>query len=101
MPKTHQSKFENISDDQIDSLADISKNLFHQIGDVLNDPDLNFYIHSAPLKDQELDYYHWHVEITPRISIYGGYELGSGMAIDIITPEQAAEFLRQGKTEKR
>lgn len=100
LPKVHQSHFENISPEHITSLSDISKSIFHLFGQVLNDPDLNFYIHSAPIKENVLKNYHWHMEITPRLSNYGGYELGSGMVIDIIAPEQAAEFLRQGKVEK-
>lgn len=101
LPKTHQSNFESISDDKVSSFADIAKEVFSRFGKILNDPDLNFFIHSAPIQEKDLDYYHWHMEITPRLSTYGGYELGSGMVIDIVTPEQAAEFMRQGKIEKR
>lgn len=101
LPKKHQAKFEDITESQISSLASIAKATFGKLGEVLNDPDLNFYIHSAPLQGKDEKSYHWHLEITPRLSTYGGYELGSGMVIDIITPEQAAEYIRQGKTENR
>ncbi len=100
LPKNHQCKYEDITKEQISSLASLCKDLFGKMGVVLNDPDLNFFIHSGPLKEESLKSYHWHIEITPRLSTYGGYELGSGMVIDIITPEQSAEFLRQGKIEK-
>lgn len=97
LPKEHQSDFRRISEKQIHALAEISKDVFGRLNETLKDPDLNFFIHSAPLNEGKLDSYHYHMEITPRLSIYGGYEMGSGMVIDIITPEQAADFLRLSK----
>jgi UDPglucose--hexose-1-phosphate uridylyltransferase len=38
--------------------------------------------------------YHWHLEICPRTSIPTGFELGSGLFVNTINPEQAAERLR-------
>jgi len=45
------------------------------------------------------DSYHWHIEIAPRLANYGGFELGSGVIIDVVSPEKAAEYLR-GKNGK-
>jgi len=99
LPKAHSSNFYRLTAGKKAELAKILRQVFGRLDETLKDPDLNFYIHSAPTdKDGEnLDYYHWHIEITPRLSLYGGYELGSGMVIDIITPEAAAEYLRVGK----
>jgi len=94
LPKKHESDFRNISKSEINSLAKISKEIFGRLDETLKDPDLNFYIHSAPLQTGESNSYHYHLEITPRLSVYGGYEIGSGMVIDIVSAEQAAEFLR-------
>ncbi len=38
--------------------------------------------------------YHWHLEICPRTSIPTGFELGSGLFVNTISPEAAAERLR-------
>jgi UDPglucose--hexose-1-phosphate uridylyltransferase len=99
MPKKHSSDFYKLTAPMKAELAKILRQTFSRLDETLNDPSLNFYIHSAPVKKdgENLDYYHWHIEITPRLSLYGGYELGSGMVIDIITPEAAAEYLRLGK----
>lgn len=99
LPKKHSPNFCRLTAPLKSELAKIMRDVLGRLDDTLNDPALNFYIHSAPTdKDGEnLDYYHWHIEITPRLSLYGGYELGSGMVIDIITPEAAAEYLRMGK----
>lgn len=38
--------------------------------------------------------FHWHLEICPRTSVPNGFELGSGLAINTISPEKAAEQMR-------
>ncbi|MFH1855447.1 MAG: galactose-1-phosphate uridylyltransferase [bacterium] len=98
LPKRHDSDFFGIRGETIEQLSDISMKVFGALNKTLNDPPVNFFIHSAPVDEkQQLPHYHWHMEIAPRLALYGGYELGSGMVIDIITPEQAADFLRVGK----
>ena len=37
---------------------------------------------------------HWHVEILPRLSILAGLELGAGIYVNTVAPEDAAERLR-------
>jgi UDPglucose--hexose-1-phosphate uridylyltransferase len=39
-------------------------------------------------------YYHWYLAIVPRVSHVAGFELGSGMFINSLLPEHAAENLR-------
>jgi len=97
LPKAHKGSFVDITSREIENLAQISKDIFSRLGDTLKDPDLNFFIHSSPVGEEKTKSYHYHMEITPRLSTYGGYELGSGMIIDIIAPEQAADYLRVGK----
>ena len=103
MPKAHQSRFASMSaDGKFDDLTKICRQVFNRLDIVLNDPPLNFFIHSAPVDgEKELDYYHWHLEVAPRLALYGGYELGSGVIIDIIPPESAADYLRLGQVVKQ
>ena len=54
-------------------------------------PELNLWVRTAP-KDAEL--FHWHVDIAPRLTIKAGFELGTGVDINIYPPEQAASDLR-------
>jgi UDPglucose--hexose-1-phosphate uridylyltransferase len=97
MPKKHSSDFYAMNEEQTKLLAEITKKVFSRLDETLNDPSVNFFLHSAPVNDDnKLEYYHWHLEVAPRLALYGGYELGSGMIIDIIAPEQAAEYLRLG-----
>jgi UDPglucose--hexose-1-phosphate uridylyltransferase len=61
-----------------------------------NDPDYNFVIHTAPIKDEGEDYYHWHLQIIPRLTTPAGFEMGSGIYINVSLPEETAKFLKEG-----
>jgi UDPglucose--hexose-1-phosphate uridylyltransferase len=37
---------------------------------------------------------HWHVELLPRLSVLAGLELGAGIYVNSMPPEQAAQALR-------
>lgn len=60
----------------------------------LDDPPFNYYIQSAPCDGREHNYYHWHLEILPRLTKRAGFEYGTGTAINVVDPDKAAEFLR-------
>src|SRR5207249_10273993 len=63
--------------------------------DGLNDPPFNSYIHTAPLKAKVSDLYHWHLELIPKLSTAAGFELGTGIWINVVKPEDSAAFLRE------
>lgn len=93
MPKSHFAHFEDEKDSVIGPLAEIMEKVVGRIGKTLERPPLNFFIHDLPTTIDRADYFHWHIEVAPRVSTYGGFELGSGTIIDIIAPEDAAEYL--------
>lgn len=93
VPKYQISRFDKISTRQLAALIPIITKTFAKINSALNNPPLNFYIHSAPNSIEEAEYYRWHLEIAPRLGNFGGYEMGSGVVIDVFSPETAAEYL--------
>jgi len=96
VPKKHQAKFENIDQNMQNELADAMHNAISKLNRGLNNPPFNFWIHTLPHHHQDdNDYYHWHIEIAPRVSKFGGYEMGSGIVIDVVSPEVAAAFLKE------
>lgn len=94
-PKRHDSQFENSTDNKLEYLADAVLKLAKAIDKAVPNVSFNFYIHSLPVTLEHSAYYHWHLEVTPRLANYGGYELGSGVIIDIMNPEDAAGYLRE------
>lgn len=93
MPKKHCARFEKADQKTLKNLANCLKKVFGKLNKTLNDPPLNFFLHSEPNTIRHTQYYHWHLEIAPRLSSYGGFELGSGVVIDIVSPEKAAMYL--------
>jgi UDPglucose--hexose-1-phosphate uridylyltransferase len=65
----------------------------------LDDPDFNYTVRTAPAECVGVRYFHWYVSIIPRLTRVAGFELGSGMFINVVPPENAAEFLRNVKIE--
>ncbi len=61
--------------------------------DALGDPDFNFIVHSAPTEDETKAYYLWHIQILPRLTAIAGFELGSGIYITTMLPEETATFM--------
>ena len=99
-PKEHESQFEKSTKKILASLSDCMLNVLRRMEQNVENIPLNFYIHSLPATLEGADFYHWHLEITPRVQNFGGYELGSGVIIDIMSPEDAAEYLRHPKARK-
>lgn len=97
LPKAQQSHFEETTDRELAAAAVTMKAVIGKLDKALNNPALNFYIHSAPHSTKDVDWYRWHIEIAPRLSTFGGYEMGGGMVVDIISPEIAADYLNGKK----
>jgi UDPglucose--hexose-1-phosphate uridylyltransferase len=53
-------------------------------------------LHTSPCNDGSADaYYHWHIEIMPKLTKVAGFEWGSGFYINPTPPEEAARVLRE------
>lgn len=94
LPKTHASRYELSSNAMLVELADILKATLARLNRTLHNPPLNIFLHSLPHGLSDASDYHWHIELAPRLTTYGGFELGGSTIIDIVSPEKAAEFLR-------
>lgn len=94
-PKLHSPYFERIEEKEKINLAQALKFSLNKIYKALNDPPYNFFIHTAPADEQNHDHYHWHIEILPKVTIWAGFELSTGIEISTIEPEEAAKILRE------
>jgi len=96
LPKKHESAFRPLNKD-FSMLADILQRILRQIDRILDVPPYNFIIHTSPFYAEENEYYHWHMEITPKLTKIAGFEWGSGFYINPTPPEEAAKFMREAK----
>ena len=63
----------------------------------LDGPPYNLVLHSAPLQEKVDATYHWHWEIHPRLREIAGLELGTGLPVNPVSPEDAVEELRSSQ----
>ena len=55
-------------------------------------PQLNLWMITAPRGAEQ---FHWHIDIAPRIGIRAGFEMSTGVDLNIFPPERAAAELRE------
>ncbi len=94
IPVKHSYIFSG-NDSQFESLAVTFKEFINRMNAVLSNPPYNFIIHSSPLSEEFREYYHWHIEIRPRISQVIGFEWGTGTYTNAVLPELAAKEMRE------
>jgi UDPglucose--hexose-1-phosphate uridylyltransferase len=94
-PKEHHAYFERIKDLEKNQLAEALHVALNKIFKGLNDPAYNFFLHTAPTDGKDYGHYHWHFEILPKTSTWAGFELGAGIEISVVEPEEAAKYLRE------
>ena len=97
LPLVHQSDFLACAPDDFIDLARIVRRSMARLDAVLGGAQYNYFLHSVPHVANGANNsasYHWHLEICPRTSIPTGFELGSGLFVNTVSPEAAAARLR-------
>ncbi len=94
MPKMHQASFASMSRERIEEFAELAQDVLRRVSKCLNSPPYNLAIHTAPCGREESDLIHWHMVVMPRLTIAAGFEMGTGIYINVTTPEDAAGYLR-------
>ncbi len=84
--------FDEATDAHVLGVAVVLRDVLAAIATALGDPPYNAIVHTAePGADVR---YHWWVEVTPRMSVVAGFEMGSGVLVNTVTPADAANHLR-------
>jgi UDPglucose--hexose-1-phosphate uridylyltransferase len=94
VPRVHRARFEDASEAERRDLAARLGSVLRRIASALERPAFNLILHTAPFEAEAGPWYHWHVEIVPKLSRMGGFEWGTGFFINLTPPERAAEVLR-------
>jgi len=95
LPREHEAAFENQPADDYKELAGVLRETLQRLNLALNFPPYNLVVHTAPNRDSDHEYYHWHIEIMPKLTKVAGFEWGSGFYINPTPPEDAAAYLRE------
>jgi UDPglucose--hexose-1-phosphate uridylyltransferase len=86
--------FADATDDQVGEVVRALQDVLTRVASVAGDPPYNVVIHSAPGRNMGDAVFHWWIEVSPRLSLYAGFELGTGVLVATTPPEQAAAELR-------
>jgi UDPglucose--hexose-1-phosphate uridylyltransferase len=94
IPKKHDATMLRLSPTEVKALAETLKTSLNGLEQLCNDPPYNYGFHLAIDKNAH-DYYHWHLEVYPKLAIWAGFEKSTGCYINTVTPEATAEGLRE------
>ena len=71
------------------------KNAIKKLESALGQISYNLVLHSAPYRS--FGNFHWHIHLVPKLTTTAGFELGTGVAINVVSPEQATSDLTKGE----
>ncbi len=97
LPRRHGARFEEASRQEYEALAWLLKSVLLRMNRALESPAYNLIVHSSPFSEQPAEYYHWHVELIPKLSRVAGFEWGTGFYINPTSPEEATRVLRDAR----
>jgi UDPglucose--hexose-1-phosphate uridylyltransferase len=96
VPRRHAADFGRASDSDLASTAEALRQVLSRLA-CLDGPPHNLVLHTAPLRERVDATYHWHWEVHPRLREIAGLELGTGLPVNPVSPEEAVEeLLRHG-----
>jgi UDPglucose--hexose-1-phosphate uridylyltransferase len=94
LPKKHSPHIADLSAAEVKAFAQTLKTSLAALKILVNDPPYNYGIHLAANMDGQ-DSYHWHLEVYPKLATWAGFEKSTGVYINTVPPETAAESLRK------
>ena len=97
LPRSHGARFEEAPRRVYERLAQMLKSVLGRMNHALESPSYNLIVHNSPFSDDVGAFYHWHVELMPKLTRTAGFEWGTGLYINPTSPEEAAQVLRDAK----
>jgi len=91
-PTANEPRFTDASTESIRAVAITARNVVRALRGTAGEQPYNLLVQSAAEGDDRP--FQWYVEIQPRLSVIAGFELGAGVYVNIVPPEQAATLLR-------
>jgi UDPglucose--hexose-1-phosphate uridylyltransferase len=92
LPTLHAPRFESLRDVELERVAVVLQDLLARMHRASGGADFNVIVKSAPFRHDGP--YHWRLEVLPRATSTAGWEWGTGLFINTMFPERAAELLR-------
>ncbi len=94
VPLQHEPAFHQSNDDVLRAAAAALRRTLAQLRAGFGDPDFNYAIHSTADVGDDRASLHWYLQLLPRLTKAAGFELGSGIYINVAPPEETAATMR-------
>ena len=94
IPRSHGAHLARASADDLAAVGRALQQGLSGLRAKLGDVAYNVIFHSAPFR--AAGDFHWHAHILPKATTSAGFELGTGVVINVVPPEEAASGLRGG-----
>jgi len=91
-PKQHQTSILKMSQKEMMDLALMLRSTLGGMSKALDNSAFNLVFHSSSEK-KTTKQIHWHIEVYPKVSNWAGLELGAGIFVNDVSPENAAQVL--------
>jgi UDPglucose--hexose-1-phosphate uridylyltransferase len=99
VPRTHDTHLHTATPDALEGVGKSIRDGLAALRQERGEVAYNVVFHAAPYRATAP--FHWHAHILPKMTTRAGFELGTGVYINVIGPEQAADELRAGLAKVR
>ena len=96
MPRRHEAHLQDADPTSLETMGRAIRDAVKHLNSALGDVAYNLGFHTAP--HEHSGQYHWHVHLWPNLVTAAGFERGTGVMINVMPPETAAETLRAVRT---
>ncbi|MBD3335684.1 MAG: DUF4921 family protein [Candidatus Eisenbacteria bacterium] len=93
-PRRHNASLTMVRSGEARAFARILRRTLARLRTCLAAPNYNYLVRSAPVGDEDARHYHWYTLIIPKVTTPAGFEIGTGIYINVVPPEDAAAHLR-------
>jgi UDPglucose--hexose-1-phosphate uridylyltransferase len=100
LPKDHIAYFHHTQPAQFEDVASLLSDVLRKIDSTMPRSPYNFMLHTNPSNEKDETFYHWHIEIIPKLTKVAGFEWGTGFYINPTPPEEAAKYLREARPQE-
>lgn len=94
VPRSHEGHINLSPVEESNAVGRAIKVALLSLRDAVGDVAYNIVFHAAPFRSPTD--FHWHVHLLPKITTTAGFELGTGVPINVVAPETAAAELKTG-----
>jgi UDPglucose--hexose-1-phosphate uridylyltransferase len=92
LPRAHDAHLHHAQPADLAAVGRAVRDALRRLREAVGDVAYNIVFHSAPYR--ATGDFHWHAHLLPKVTTRAGFELGTGVLINILPPEVAAAELR-------